>query len=374
MNIKISVIFLLVLNTLAAFGQVSHKQNQAERSLNEEVDKAGLKFISNPVHVGLSIGIVENGSSYAYNYGSIEKDRQVKPTAKTIYEIASITKSFTGILLAHAVAEGKISLNDDVTKYLDGSYPGLAYEGHSVKISNLANHTSGLPKNVPDYKKDLSPEEIIDLYKDFSEKRFLDELAKIRINRIPGSQFNYSNAGAQLIGIILEKVYHMSYADLVKKYITKPNHMEDTRLSVSYSDEARFAKGYNEKGVQTPLSSQWVSIPAAGSLKSTVDDLLSYLKLNMNEKDHVIALAHQVTFKHSAEGDNDIGLFWFSKTLPNGTREVMHAGGSFGTTTYCLVCPSQHIGIVCLCNDAAPGTEHELTVMCNDLLSRLYKK
>jgi len=374
MKIKISVILLLVLNILAAFCQASHKQNQAERSLNEEVDKAGLKFTSNPVHVGLSIGIVENGSSHTYNYGSIEKGRQVKPTAKTIYEIASITKSFTGILLAHAVLEKKISLNDDVTKYLDGSYPGLVYEGHSVKIINLANHTSGLPKNVPDYKKSLSPEQIINLYKNVSEKRFLDEVTKIKINRIPGSQFNYSNAGAQLIGIILEKVYHMSYADLVKKYITKPNHMEDTRFSVNYSDKARFAKGYNEKGMQMPLLLQWVSVPAAASIKSTVDDMLSYLKVNMNEKAPAIALAHQVTFKHSAEGDNDIGLFWFSKTLPNGTREVMHAGGSFGTTTYCLVCPSQHIGIVCLCNDAAPGTEHELTIMCDDLLSRLYKK
>jgi len=374
MKIKIVVILFIVLNTLIAFGQVSHKQNQAERLLNEEVDKAGVKFISKPVHVGLSIGIVENGSSYTYNYGSVEKAKQVKPTAKTIYEIASITKSFTGILLAHAVLEKKISLNDDVTKYLGGPYPGLAYKRHPVKIINLANHTSGLPKNVPDYKKDLSPEQIIDLYKNFSEKRFLDELEKTRIHSIPGAQFNYSNAGAQLIGIILEKVYHMSYADLVKKYITKPVHMDDTRLSVSYSDEARFAKGYNEKGVQMPLLLQWVSVPAAASIKSTIDDMLSYLKLNMNEKDPAIALAHQVTFKHSAEGDNNIGLFWFSKTLPNGNREVMHAGGSFGTTTYCLVSPSQHIGIVCLCNDAAPGTEHELTIMCNDLLSRLYKK
>ena len=123
-----------------------------------------------------------------------------------------------------------------------------------------------------------------------------------------------------------------------------------------------------------PLLLQWVSIPAAGSIKSTVDDMLSYLKLNMNEKDPAIALAHQPTFRHSAEGDNDVGLFWFSKTLPGGIREVMHAGGGFGTTTYCLVCPSLNIGIVCLCNDSAPGTEHELTLMCDDLLRRFYKK
>jgi D-alanyl-D-alanine-carboxypeptidase/D-alanyl-D-alanine-endopeptidase len=355
--------FAWVLSTLA------HAQ-QRPQPLKEIVNNAALRFINEPQHVGLSIGIVKDGKTYYYNYGTIEKGKQILPASNTIYEIGSVTKSFTGILLAHAILEKKLSPNDDIRKYLDGPYPNLVFEGHPIRIIDLANHTAGFDKNIPDIPPGLSVDQILEFYKGMSENRFLQELAKVKLNVMPGTTFSYSNAGAQLAGIILEKVYHTSYAGLVKKYISRPNSMNDTEAEVNPNDFYRYAKGYDEKGTRMPELVQWRTIPAAGYLKSTVRDLLKYAQLNMNEKDPAIALSHQVTFKNTAEGNADIGLFWFTRKSPKGYRQVLHAGGGFGTTSYCLIYPDLKTGVVILTNDASPGTEHEIKQMADEILDQ----
>src|SRR5258707_2534924 len=166
------IVLLMAVNSIVPqrqFDKKQHRDSLVKQHSDSLVKKAAAGFMNSSKHIGLSIGTYNNGDEYAYHYGTIDKHKHVLPDNQTVYEIASLTKSFTGILLAQAVVDKKIALNDDVRKYLDGKYLNLVYKGKPVRITDLATHTSGLPKNIPDYPSNLTPNEIFTLYKNYSE-------------------------------------------------------------------------------------------------------------------------------------------------------------------------------------------------------------
>ncbi len=329
------------------------------------------RFMSSTKHVGLSIGVYDHGRSLTWHYGSTEKGRQSPATDETLYEIASLTKTFTGILLAQAVADRRINLQMPVTHYLPGRYPNLTLQGRAVKIVDLANHTSGLPKNLPDLPRNLAPSEIISKNSQLSTESFLNDLHQVTLKTTPGTVYGYSNAGAQLIGIILEKVYRKSYQQLLNDYITVPAGMRHTWLTVPPDETEKLARGYNDKGEAMPTMEQMKALPAAGYLKSSLADMLKYIGFNcMENQNRVLRLAHQGTYMNSAENGADLALFWQTKYYPGQPQILQHAGGSFGTTSYLLIVPERQLGIVCIANDASPDTENELRFLCEKVLSQ----
>lgn len=109
----------------------------------------GETFMKDKQAVGLSIGFYNNGTNYFYNFGTTEKGKALRPTENSIYEIGSITKTFVSLVLANAVLEKRIRLDDDIRKFLNGSYPNLEYRGKPIKVLHLANTTSGIPNWLP---------------------------------------------------------------------------------------------------------------------------------------------------------------------------------------------------------------------------------
>src|SRR5580704_17581349 len=95
--------------------------------------------------VGISIGVIQNGKPFTYNYGTVDKRRQELPSSRSYYEIGSIIKTFTCLLLAKAVTEHKLFLQDDVRKFLDGDFSNLQYQGQPLRLVDLASYTSALP-------------------------------------------------------------------------------------------------------------------------------------------------------------------------------------------------------------------------------------
>jgi serine-type D-Ala-D-Ala carboxypeptidase/endopeptidase len=346
-------------------------QSIAQGPLDSLLNSFGATFTGQSSHNGVSIGIYADGKIYYFNYGTVKRDTLMPPTNTTIYELGSVTKTFTAYLLAQAVTEGKLHLQDDVRKYLDGPYPNLAYQGHPVTIENLANHTAGLPKFLPRLNLQQTPDQILAMYPDISGAQLLSELSRFTPDTLPGTRFIYSNADAQLIGLILEKVDGRSYAELLRHYITGPLGMTDTRLTVPDKDTGRIAVGYNAKGEIMPKLRFWRSLPAAGYIKSTTEDMVKYMQFYLDEKNAVVRLTHQVTFRNTGEHDADIALFWFVKQQPEGYRELLHGGGSFGTTSLCLLVPQHRIGVICVANDAAPGTERTLTLLSEAIAKML---
>jgi D-alanyl-D-alanine-carboxypeptidase/D-alanyl-D-alanine-endopeptidase len=343
----------------------------AQGPLDSLLNSFGASFTSQPSHNGLSIGVYADGKTYYFNYGTVKRGTPITPTDSTIYELGSVTKTFTAYLLAQAVTEGKLRLQDDVRKYLDGTYPNLAYYGHPITIENLANHTAGLPKFLPRLDPTQTPDQILAMYPDISGTQLLSELLRFIPDTLPGTRFIYSNADAQLIGLILEKINARPYAELLHRYITGPLGMTDTWLTVPEKDTGRIALGYNAKGEIMPKLRFWRSLPAAGYIKSTTEDMVKYMQFYLDEKNAVVELSHRVTFHNTGEHDADIALFWFVKEQPGGYRELLHGGGSFGTTSLCLLVPQHRIGVICLANDATPGTEHTLTLLSEAIAKML---
>lgn len=132
--------------------------NKLQTKLDSLVNKSAIPFMSESSRVGLSIGIIKDGKEYFYNYGSTQKEKQILPTASTIYELASNSKTFSSTLLARAVLNKKVSLTDDIRKYLNQDYPNLQYDGTPITLLNLANLTSALPNWMPD-SRELLPKQ-----------------------------------------------------------------------------------------------------------------------------------------------------------------------------------------------------------------------
>src|SRR4030095_9368545 len=177
------------------------------------------------------------------------------PTKHTIYELASITKTFTGVLLAQAVVEGKVKLDDDVRKYLDGSYPNLEFEGKPIKLFHLINHTSRLPFVMPDRPELFRnpdpyelPKILTAIESNYTRENFYEDLHKVELDKAPGTEFKYSNSAAQLLGYILEGIYGLPYEQLVIQKIAKPLRMRETKITLSEAEKKRLAKGHYENG------------------------------------------------------------------------------------------------------------------------------
>jgi len=377
MKKRIFVLFYLLL-TFCGWTQTSKTiltDNRIKGSINKVVQNSIKAFMNDTSRVGVSVGVYYNGKIFTYNYGSTEKEKSIKPSKNTIYEIGSITKTFTGTLLAQAVADKKMKLDDDIRKFLDSNYPNLAYNGHPIKLFQLINHTSGLPFLLPDRKdifqhsQDSISYFVTAIQSHYTKEQFLKDLYDVKLDTLPGVKFSYSNAGAQLLSFILEKVYRMSYENLIKRYITIPEKMPNTKLNYSKNEMEKFAKGYNGKGILMPYNPSMIG--AAGKINSTVPDMLHYIKFHLNESNPVIKLSHATTF-----GDINsfaIGLNWQMNKTSDGYRRIWQSGGSFGFASYCVVYPELNIGIVLLSNEADQTAQGGLEAAAKKIFEGIIK-
>ena len=247
-----------------------------QTALDSTVHEYASALMSEKSKVGLSIGIMYKGKIEQYHYGSISRKEIQIPTDQSVYEIASITKTFVGTLLGKAINEKKIDLEEDIRHYLEGDYPNLEYQGQGIRVKDLATHRSGLPRNIPydpamwenpDF--DQLPFDLIELEKNYTKEDWLKELKTVQLDTIPGSNFQYSNLGANLAAIILEQVYQKPFQTLLQEFIFEPNNMINTHLYLRDVDKKLLTKGYNhnQKPMPYTLDNTW----AAGGLKSNLE-------------------------------------------------------------------------------------------------------
>jgi CubicO group peptidase (beta-lactamase class C family) len=154
-----------------------------------------------------------------------------------VYEIGSITKTFSGLLIAYAIAEGKMNLNTDIRNYLGVDFSNLQYpNGDAVKLGYVIGHTAQLPNSFSD-EWDANR----------TTNRFLEELHGIKLDTLRAFKYAYSNAGYQLLGYILERLYGTSYENLLQRYITRPLGMKHTTTRIAQSNKKDLLKGYDAK-------------------------------------------------------------------------------------------------------------------------------
>jgi CubicO group peptidase (beta-lactamase class C family) len=326
--------------------------NPQKTALDSAVQKFATVYMSGPKKVGLSIGVYKDGKSYVYNYGEVEKGSGALPSGNTFFNVGSVAKSFVGILLAQAVLEHKVSLQDDVRKYLQGDYPNLAFDGVPIRLINLANHTSGLPHWIytqPNGKSanDLPLTEQDQFYNSYSEADFLRDLHKAKVETLPGAKYSYSSSGIGLLNLILEKVYGESRDDLIRRYFGKTIGMYDTRAQMSSQDLRRYAQGYEGDKVMAREVQPWVGLVGTNS---TTNDMLKYVKANVEEKDEAILRSHCPTFG-DLNNNSAVGLTWAIRNTYDMGRRIDFNGFNPGYITLITVYPDKGLGFVLWANE-----------------------
>lgn len=320
--------------------------NKNRSPIDSVVNLVASKFIRNGDNCGLSIGISINGEHYYYNYGEIRRNSKILPSNETIYEIGSMSKTFCGLLLAQAVSEKKIDLEDDVRKYLPGKYPQLEDGKNFIRIKHLVTHSSGLPR-IPSDLLTKKGFDSLNPYKHYTREDILAFLKDVQLETEPGTVFEYSNLGMAVLGIILERIYKLPFDQLVKEKICVPIQMTSTGVMLSPEQLSRFADGYNAAGQQTP---HWdlEAFSAAGALRSTTSDMLKYLDYNAIEGDESTKLAHKVIYNNREK----IAMSWFVKNAGGLDTEYWHNGATFGSGSFEAFLKEKKYAVVVLANSS----------------------
>ncbi len=266
--------------------------------------------------------------------------------ADTLFEIGSITKVFTGLLLADMAARGEVGLDDPVAKYLPAGWT-LPVRGRPITLLDLATHRSGLPRlplNLP-FADEGNP------YADYTPALMRDFLKTWQPDREPGATYEYSNLGVALLGQILAQRAGMDYATLVHTRITRPLHMDDTRIRRAGGNTRRQATPHD--AFLRPVAPWNDSVMApAGGLRSDAGDMLDLLSANLGLTPTPLKPAMDAMQVIRAAGDGPdtaMGIAWMVKTTPIG-RMVRHGGATGGNLARIAFDPVRRRGVVVLAN------------------------
>jgi D-alanyl-D-alanine carboxypeptidase len=294
---------------------------------------------------GASIIVTRHGKSlFRKGYGMANLELGVSIEPHMVFRLGSITKQFTSVSILMLYEQGKLSLDDDLTRFL----PDYPTQAHHISVEHLLTHTSGiksytsLPEWQPLMRKDLTLEELIDLFKNQP------------MEFAPGTKFNYNNSGYVLLGAIIEKVSGMTYEEFLQKNIFDPLGMKDSYYDNPNRIIPGRASGYKPTGEDDYENADYLSMTqpyAAGSLASNVDDMAKWDEALYTEK-----LLKQETLQKA----------WTPYTLKDGTSTgygygwavshfqdhhmVIHGGGINGFITDGFRFPDEHVYVSILTN------------------------
>lgn len=361
-----SLIIAILILILIYSGCVEKKSPTAQefKNLEEELFFIGRDFFE----VGAAVGVINNDKlQHAYYFGSKLIDSSVRIDRHTVFEIGSITKTFTTTLLADMVLDGIISLTDTVGNYLPGIQVTMPdSDGVEITFQHLATHTSGIPKEPDNYPQpgDYDP---LDPYAAYTKEDIYDYLTNYcKLLSIPGMTYEYSNTGIGLLGHILGLIDGSSYEELVRKKIFEPLGMTNTSFFLTENQQLNLAPGYNSELELVPLYHANDILQGMGFIKSTLNDMFYYLAANIGIIDspvnEAMQLTHQeffdvgtVTYTNRA-GDYNLssGLGWHIEETPDGDIFTWHEGWTNGYSAYIGFDKSEQIGVLVLMNMSEP--------------------
>jgi D-alanyl-D-alanine-carboxypeptidase/D-alanyl-D-alanine-endopeptidase len=301
---------------------------------------------------GIVVGMIADDPQerWVVGYGRLSATDERVPDGDTVFEIGSITKLFTGILLAQAALNGEVKLNDPISMYLPEGFTAPEYEGKSITLLDLATHTSGLPRDV------------YDLY---TFEQMYAFLSGYRLTHEPGSSYGYSNFGMGLLGnLLVQSASQADYEALLVERIYRPLGMDSTRVQLTAEMRSRLAAPHTASLAQTHLWNYPI-MAGAGMIRSTANDLLTFLAANMGLTETELQPALQLanTPQRPTVGKDTIGLGW---QVAATTGFHYHGGRTNGSYSYLAWDPERKFGVVVLAN-----VEVDTDYVVRQLISKL---
>lgn len=318
-------------------------QTLPAQQTNKYADKIKIfeEFVQQQMQIdkipGLSIGFIKDDFTWAKGFGYADLENKIPATEKSAYRLASNTKSMTAVAILQLAEQGKIDLDADVQTYV----PYFPRKKWPVTVRQLLGHLGGI-SHYQNYdmeghiKEHKDTRESLEIFDDF------DLIAE------PGTQYNYSSYGYNLLGAVIEGAAKQSYGDFLKENVWNPLGMTDTYMDDPYQLIPNRVKGYQliEGEVK---NSEFVDISsrfAAGGTRSTVIDLLKYAS-GLNQGKVLSLESLDLMFTSMALKDGhfvDYGMGWAVNPV-NGRFHVQHTGGQPETRTLLVQFPKENLYI-----------------------------
>ncbi|HEY0382804.1 MAG TPA: serine hydrolase [Candidatus Elarobacter sp.] len=292
--------------------------------------------------LGIVVAAIDHGRTAVYKAGAT--GNAVPLDENTVFEIGSVSKTFTGTILASMVRDGSVRLDDPVAKYLPVSVHVPSRHGKAITLLNLATQHSGLPR-VPSNLDTGSS----DPYAQYGVKQLYEFLNGYKLTRDPGESFEYSNLGIGLLGVALANRAGTTYPALLRARVLAPLGMDDTVVAVASSTRPRFAAPHTMEG---DAANTWHfdALAPAGGITSTGADMLKYLRCNMGEGPLAATCLFAQQPRDTIPG-NRIGLVWWTSN----TRGIIHHGGdTLGFHAAVEIARDRTRGAVALANGGLP--------------------
>jgi serine-type D-Ala-D-Ala carboxypeptidase/endopeptidase len=266
----------------------------------------------------------------------------------TLFEIGSITKTFTAALLADMVIRGEVKLDDPVEKYVTTGMRVPKQGSRQITFVDLATHTSGFPGQPTN----IHPKEISNPYSDYTLDLLSEFLASYELPREVGTQYEYSAVGYGFLGHVLGQRMKKTWEEALTERILLPLGMNSTRVVLGPEFDFRLAPGHDQSG---NVVSNWdiPALPAMGALRSSANDMLKYLAANMDPTSQPLGKALATTHETRVDMDEEtrVGLAWQTGHGTNRTI-IWHGGGTGGYRTLIAFDLGKQLGIVLLTNSA----------------------
>jgi len=340
MRTKLKTSFLLFL--LVAVASVAADRPSIPEAVKANIqNRVDLRFSP-----GIVVGVINSEGTYYFSYGSTALESGTPMNEDTIFEIGSISKVFTGILLAWLVEQGELALEDPVSSHLPEGVTMPERGGTPIRLVDLSTHRSGLPR-LPN---NMKPDDLLNPYADYTVEQLYAFLSEHRLRRDPGEAYEYSNLAAGLLGHVLELKTGKSYEELVHQVIASKLGMKSTTVTLSPKMLARTAKPHTNareaKLWDLPV------LAGAGAIRSTARDMLAFLSANMGLRSTALKAAMQAGQQERGDAgspDMRVGLGWH--ILSGGAQKIVwHNGGTGGHHSFVGFRRDGSLGVVVLAN------------------------
>ena len=297
--------------------------------------------------VGIVVGVVGPDGRRVVAHGELATDAPAEVNGDTVFEIGSITKVFTAILLADLAAEGALELETPVQRLLGPDVAVPTRNAAEITLLNLTTHSSGLPRMPNNFR----PADAGNPYADYTVAQLYEFLASHELERDIGAEVEYSNLGTGLLGHALALSQETDYESLVSTRLLEPLGMSDTSITLSPSQRERLAIGHS---VQLRPVANWdlPTLAGAGALRSTVNDMLTFVEANLGLGES--PLQEEVAETHPSRRDFPapgmrIGLGWVIRG-GHGRELHWHNGGTGGYRSFLGFDLESRTGVVVLSN------------------------
>ena len=358
---------ILLLSSCAIFERAPAKNIQTD------IQEIATATIERPLLHSVSIGVVHKGRSFINHAGELETGKSNPPSDETLYEIGSLSKTLAGTLMANAVIEGKLSLDDPVEQYLGEGYDGLTFEGSPVRVRHLLSHTGNLPNMLPDEATKIlddfpahnTPSDLNAVYDNYGKIEFMADLRAVSIEARPGAAYSYSSVGTELSAFILETVYDTDYETLLTDFFARSANMSDLTIRLRRDDYEKLAIGYHSDNPSPTTPMPKLPFGASGNAKTTVPDMLRYIEYQLSDN-NVVSESHRslATFD-----DFSVGYFWniISDDEQKGTY-YFHHGGVPRSQCYIYIIPKYDLGIFIITNQSGENTADALEWAADEII------